>query len=69
MNTHLLEQIATPESLLSAWRSVRGNIPKYRRQRAVGPDGVSLTDFEQDLQAQNAAAGSGCWRSCPSGIG
>jgi RNA-directed DNA polymerase len=51
MNT-LLEQIASPENLLSAWRAVRGNIPKYRRQRSSGPDGVSLAEFERDLPAQ-----------------
>ncbi|MBI3175261.1 MAG: hypothetical protein HYZ25_16160 [Chloroflexi bacterium] len=52
MTTRLLELIAAPENLLSAWRSVRGNIPKYRRSRASGPDGVSLADFEQDLTTQ-----------------
>ncbi len=52
MTTKLLEQIAAPENLLGAWRAVRGNIPKYRRRRASGPDGVSLADFEQDLKAQ-----------------
>ena len=52
MTVRLLELIAAPENLLSAWRSVRGNIPKYRRSRASGPDGVSLADFEQDLTTQ-----------------
>src|SRR5690606_6205879 len=52
MTTKLLELIAAPENLLSAWRAVRGNIPKYRRQRASGPDGVSLAEFEQDLTTQ-----------------
>lgn len=52
MTARLLELIAAPENLLAAWRSVRGNIPKYRRSRASGPDGVSLTDFEQDLTTQ-----------------
>ncbi|MEW5939914.1 MAG: reverse transcriptase domain-containing protein, partial [Chloroflexota bacterium] len=52
MTAKLLELIAAPENLLAAWRAVRGNIPKYRRQRAAGPDGVSLTEFEQDLPAQ-----------------
>lgn len=52
MTTKLLELIAAPENLLSAWRSVRGNIPKYRRQRASGPDGVTLTEFERELTAQ-----------------
>ena len=48
----LLEQIAAPENLLQAWRGVRGNIPKYRRQRAKGPDGITLIEFERDLQVQ-----------------
>ncbi|WKZ40440.1 MAG: reverse transcriptase domain-containing protein [Anaerolineales bacterium] len=52
MTMKLLELIAAPENLLSAWRTVRGNIPKYRRQRASGPDGVSLAEFEQDLTTQ-----------------
>lgn len=52
MTTKLLELIAAPENLLSAWRAVRGNIPKYRRKRASGPDGMSLAEFEQDLTAQ-----------------
>lgn len=34
---------------MSAWRSVRGNIPKYRRTRSAGPDGVTLADYEQNL--------------------
>ncbi len=52
MTAKLLELIAAPENLLSAWRTVRGNIPKYRRQRAAGPDGVSLSEFEKDLTTQ-----------------
>jgi len=52
MDDHLMEQLAAPENLLAAWRSVRGNIPRYRRDRASGPDGVSLTEFERDLTAQ-----------------
>jgi RNA-directed DNA polymerase len=52
MTEKVLELIAAPENLLSAWRAVRGNIPKYRRKRASGPDGVSLAEFEQDLTAQ-----------------
>lgn len=52
MTNRMLELIASPENLLSAWRVVRGNIPKYRRQRASGPDGVSLVEFEKDLTAQ-----------------
>ena len=52
MTARLLELIAAPENLLAAWRAVRGNIPKYRRQRAAGPDGVSLSDFEKDLATQ-----------------
>lgn len=52
MTTKILELISAPENLLSAWRSVRGNIPKYRRKRSSGPDGVSLAEFEQDLTVQ-----------------
>lgn len=52
MTTKMLELIAAPENLLSAWRAVRGNIPKYRRKRAAGPDGVSIAEFEKDLTAQ-----------------
>lgn len=52
INMNLMEQLAAPENLLQAWRAVRGNIPKYRRDHSAGPDGVTLTDFEQDLTAQ-----------------
>ena len=52
MTTKILELISAPENLLSAWRTVRGNIPKYRRKRASGPDGVSLAEFERDLTTQ-----------------
>ena len=55
MSERLLEQVAAPENLLAAWRAVRGNIPHYRRQRASGPDGVSLADFERDLHTQLSA--------------
>lgn len=48
----LMVQLASPENLLEAWRSVRGNIPVYRRQRSSGPDGVTLAEFERDLPAQ-----------------
>ncbi len=52
MNDRLMEQIAAPENLLAAWRAVRGNIPKYRRQKAAGPDGVTMAEFERELQPQ-----------------
>ena len=52
MNQNLMERITSPDNLLAAWRSVRGNIPQYRRARSAGPDGVSLVDFEQDLHTQ-----------------
>jgi RNA-directed DNA polymerase len=55
MTTRLIDYLASPDNLLAAWRAVRGNIPKYRRQRSSGPDGVSLAEFEQDLTAQLAA--------------
>ncbi len=55
MNDKVMEQIAAPENLLAAWRAVRGNIPKYRRQRTAGPDGVTMLDFERELEPQLAA--------------
>lgn len=55
VHSNLLEIIASPENLLSAWRSIRGNIPKYRRSRSRGPDQVSLAEFERDLPAQLGA--------------
>ena len=51
-NSKLMEQVAAPENLLSAWRAVRGNIPGYRRMRSAGPDGVTLEEFERHLPAQ-----------------
>jgi len=52
LNNHLMERLAAPDNLLSAWRAVRGNIPVYRRQRSAGPDGITLTEFERDLSTQ-----------------
>lgn len=46
---YLMEQLASPENLLGAWRAVRGNIPRYRRERSAGPDGLSLAEFERNL--------------------
>jgi RNA-directed DNA polymerase len=54
MNEYLLEQIAAPENLLAAWRAVRGNIPRQRRQHAGGPDGISMADYERDLTTELA---------------
>lgn len=51
----LMDQIASPENLLTAWRAVRGNVPQYRRARSAGPDGVTLSEFERDLPAQLGA--------------
>ncbi len=51
----LIDQLASPDNLLTAWRSVRGNIPRYRRMRSAGPDGVTLAEFERDLPAQLSA--------------
>ena len=51
----LMDQLAAPENLLTAWRTVRGNIPGYRRQRSAGPDGISIAEFERDLPAQLSA--------------
>ncbi len=50
--SRIMEQVAAPENLLSAWRAVRGNIPGYRRMRSAGPDGVTLEEFERHLPAQ-----------------
>lgn len=50
--TDLMEKLAAPENLLTAWRAVRGNIPRHRRQRSAGPDGVTLAEFERDLHVQ-----------------
>jgi RNA-directed DNA polymerase len=52
MHTDMMEKLASPENLLAAWRAVRGNIPRYRRVRSAGPDGVSLAEFERDLTTQ-----------------
>lgn len=52
MTAHLMDQLAAPENLLAAWRAVRGNTPRYRRMRSSGPDGVSLAEFERELDAQ-----------------
>ncbi len=54
MTDKLMEQIAVPENLLAAWRAVRGNIPRYRRRRAAGPDGITMEEFERELQPQLA---------------
>jgi RNA-directed DNA polymerase len=53
--TTLIDQLATPENLLAAWRAVRGNIPLKRRERAAGLDGVTLAEYERNLQANLAA--------------
>jgi RNA-directed DNA polymerase len=55
VSTDLMEQVAAPENLLSAWRAVRGNIPRYRRARSAGPDGLSMDDFERELPSQLGA--------------
>jgi RNA-directed DNA polymerase len=44
--------ITSPSNLLQAWRSIRGNIPKYRRENCRGPDGVTMAEYERDLQCQ-----------------
>lgn len=49
---NLMEAIASPDNLLNAWRIVRGNIPRYRRQRSAGPDGITIAEFERDLPVQ-----------------
>lgn len=47
-----IEAVASPENLLRAWRHVRGNIPRYRRERSSGLDGVSIDDFERNLPVE-----------------
>lgn len=51
MQDQLMSQIASPGNLLSAWRSIRRNIPKYRHHKASGPDGLSIKEYETDLHA------------------
>ena len=45
----LFEQLTSWENLQLAWRAVRRNVPRYRRARSAGPDGVSLLDFERAM--------------------
>ena len=52
LNRKLMEQISAPENLLLAWRSTRGNIPKHRRERSSGPDGISIADYEGNLTTE-----------------
>ena len=52
LNQKLMEQIASPENLLLAWRNVRGNIPKYRRERSAGPDGISIAAYDENLTTE-----------------
>lgn len=52
LNRKLMEQISAPENLLLAWRSIRGNIPKHRRERSSGPDGISIVDYENNLTTE-----------------
>ena len=52
MTINLLDQLASPENLLAAWRVVRGNIPAHRRKRSSGPDGITLAEYERDLDAE-----------------
>lgn len=48
----LMETMTAPENLLGAWRAVRGNVPRGRRLHSAGPDGVTLAEFERDLNTQ-----------------
>jgi len=47
----LLESLAALDNLHRAWLEVRGNIPRKRRARAAGADGVSLAAYERRLEA------------------
>ncbi len=47
--SHLWERFLSEENFYRAWRAVRKNIPRPRRQ-TPGPDGISLAYFERNLQ-------------------
>ncbi len=52
MADQVMDLITQPENLLEAWRAVRGNVPRQRRGQSAGPDGVTLREYEQDLEMQ-----------------
>lgn len=68
----MMEQISAPENLLLAWRQVRGNIPKYRRERSAGPDSISIADYEENLTTElnflHDALMTGRYKPCPAAI-
>lgn len=45
----LFDDFTAWDNLQLAWRMVRRNVPRYRRARSAGPDGVSLADFERQM--------------------
>ncbi len=45
----LFEDLTSWENLEQAWRQVRRNVPRYRRARSAGPDGLSLAEFERRM--------------------
>jgi len=53
-NSTLMNQICTPENLHDAWRRVRGNIRVRDRPSSRGADGISIADFERDLETNLA---------------
>ena len=55
VQANLMERLASPENLLDAWKVVRSNIPQYRRANSGGPDGVTIADYERELQARLSA--------------
>jgi len=67
----LIEQICAAENLADAWRRVRSNIRVRDRAYSRGADGVSIEDFERDLEANLARLGrelrDGTYRPQPVG--
>ncbi len=45
----LFDDFTAWDNLQLAWRTVRRNVPRYRRARSAGPDGVSLAEFERRM--------------------
>jgi RNA-directed DNA polymerase len=67
----LIDRVCAAENLLDAWRRVRGNIRVRDRASSRGVDGVSIADFERDLEANLAGLGrelrGGTYRPRPVG--
>jgi RNA-directed DNA polymerase len=67
----LIDRVCAPENLADAWRRVRRNIRVRNRATSRGVDGVSIEDFERDLEANLARLGrelrEGTYRPQPVG--